>query len=1375
METRHCIENAVFKISFPSEEAALAQQQEFEQFVKTRLLQVVEDVFNEVSQSDSVLWFDILEIDLGEISQAFFYEDFEEKLEQELRQCLSAEIVAIQHNPNAAGRKITLRQSELEILCNFLKTGQLPWNASSNSNKDIEALATKVFKENRAELLQHLSDSSERADMVSRLAKQFTQDHLSELTIHALNVGMELRTVIDELCNLSARSFGISGDNFITRIWADLLLFALSGKSRTASPQQVLLEVAASIAAFLPQHRSLVLKQLLQHARSQGNHNQLYQLLRTVTLNASEALSNHTDISLQDEFNLSGIDEGGNAARYRSRLVEAMKSGSVRNLKSIWFQILARHPDLLKSITLRLGQSAQVRHVIAHKFEENMIRDILSVLEPTHQEFINRVLSEPSLLAQGERELVTEASNAKKWMWEFTLTYLIVDRGSQFNRKAYIASLLWQTAAHLGVGILELYESFISILQSTPPGDQLRDELLDILQWLKTGLPSGMQRQIQAEGLTPLPGDARAGESASPLDFSLTSAHDMEQRQPSYEIQAALRQALEKAKVDGLKMLWQELLENYSPWFTETLRREGQRAIVRRNLAVGFADTMLRDVVMQIEPSEAEHIYETVTGGYLNSGLQTYQKCSPAAAKTLTWEFTLTYLLVERGNLFNKNSYLASLVKKMANRQNQSVKNVLSAMTLTLEAEGSVNSKAAEILSMIRELYDYLIDDVNSVSLSKAHAQSKGEALRGVMSHDLMESKLGRRRASETTIELEQLELIRAYLLYEKLVGMVASAERIPPNLNYQVVRLLHELIENYPWKLHRFNQEVNAGRLPFSAMLEKLPKALQKKLVLTFFNSFTAKYEFGVVEFEENLEILAKKSGAVGPSYHTLFNRLIGNQIRSLDALFAPEESITRHNYANEKFLLNRIGQRPSDRSLSSASELADEKSQKETARRTPMQTRHGSELYELGTQRRESTPPLSMSGNTVELIKAFLLGHLLIKEHELDSVANTIELMLSSHPSKLQSLLADSLLDKASVGRLVEILPESMLVKIMLLLRPADHFQVVLYADLLTMACVEHTKTLNIEPRLLHRLKWQFILSYLVIDRQIFNEVAFVREFFGYLKQHSSKEARKEFQQQLSDGVMAISSRGTHAACVRIVMILDNSVNDEPVSAKPVQGKAEKIFHQKASQQTQARRRNMAETKAGAEPEAESKQAGHNLGFEENNAELEILEEVYIGNAGLVLLGPYLQRYFDTLKLTAGREFIDSLSAERGVHMLQYMLDGSTNSPEHLLVLNKILCGVKTRVPIARSIDITEQEKTLSETLLRGVIANWPKLKNTSIKGLRESFLQREAQLQRHEDSWKLLVQTKAFDMLLDDLPWGYSTIKLPWMDMAIYVDWR
>jgi hypothetical protein len=166
---------------------------------------------------------------------------------------------------------------------------------------------------------------------------------------------------------------------------------------------------------------------------------------------------------------------------------------------------------------------------------------------------------------------------------------------------------------------------------------------------------------------------------------------------------------------------------------------------------------------------------------------------------------------------------------------------------------------------------------------------------------------------------------------------------------------------------------------------------------------------------------------------------------------------------------------------------------------------------------------------------------------------------------------------------------------------------------------------------------------------------------------------------------------------------------------------------------------------------------------------------EEIYVENAGLVLAAPYLPRLFAMLGLLEGPVFRDVEAAERAVHLLQYLVDGSEGAPEFSLVLNKVLCGLAIAMPIEREVDLSEREKEAVEGLLRGMIENWKGIGRTSVQGLRETFLQREGTLRLHDGVWQLLVAPKQFDMLLDTLPWSISVIRHHWMNRVIHVTWR
>lgn len=76
--------------------------------------------------------------------------------------------------------------------------------------------------------------------------------------------------------------------------------------------------------------------------------------------------------------------------------------------------------------------------------------------------------------------------------------------------------------------------------------------------------------------------------------------------------------------------------------------------------------------------------------------------------------------------------------------------------------------------------------------------------------------------------------------------------------------------------------------------------------------------------------------------------------------------------------------------------------------------------------------------------------------------------------------------------------------------------------------------------------------------------------------------------------------------------------------------------------------------------------------------------------------------------------------------------------------------------------------------ELLLQELIHHWSILKNTSITGLRETFLQRNGKISPVDKGWLLNVEQKGVDVLLNSLPWGIGVIKLPWNATTIFVEW-
>lgn len=145
----------------------------------------------------------------------------------------------------------------------------------------------------------------------------------------------------------------------------------------------------------------------------------------------------------------------------------------------------------------------------------------------------------------------------------------------------------------------------------------------------------------------------------------------------------------------------------------------------------------------------------------------------------------------------------------------------------------------------------------------------------------------------------------------------------------------------------------------------------------------------------------------------------------------------------------------------------------------------------------------------------------------------------------------------------------------------------------------------------------------------------------------------------------------------------------------------------------------------------------------------------EVFINNAGLVLLYPYLPQYFDRTGVMQSGAFSSEQEQQQAVLLLE--------------------CGMDYNSRLIESIEVKQEDKDITGQMLDAVIANWQMIKNSSHEGFREAWLRREGKLTQQETSWDLTVEQKAYDILLDHLPYTLNQVKLPWMKMPINVQWR
>ena len=161
----------------------------------------------------------------------------------------------------------------------------------------------------------------------------------------------------------------------------------------------------------------------------------------------------------------------------------------------------------------------------------------------------------------------------------------------------------------------------------------------------------------------------------------------------------------------------------------------------------------------------------------------------------------------------------------------------------------------------------------------------------------------------------------------------------------------------------------------------------------------------------------------------------------------------------------------------------------------------------------------------------------------------------------------------------------------------------------------------------------------------------------------------------------------------------------------------------------------------------------------------------------AGLVILHPFLHLFMMQTGILVDQEKeISFFNLPRAAALLHFLATGSDEIYEFELGFIKLLLGMDPdqSLPVSEGL-LAESDKEEAIALLQSVIIYWTVLKNTSVDGLRTSFLQRSALVHQTDEGWMVQMETAPYDMLINQLPRSFTIVKLPWMNKPIYTEWQ
>ncbi len=835
----------------------------------------------------------------------------------------------------------------------------------------------------------------------------------------------------------------------------------------------------------------------------------------------------------------------------------------------------------------------------------------------------------------------------------------------------------------------------------------------------------------------------------------------------SSDLQKRLTQMLIQGDVDELLSVWAILLDQHRRLFEHALRLYGRFASVRKIWVQRFGDPMLRDVVVVLEPVDYSFVHNLVDQPQLFQQIPMNPPETEDALKVQLWEFTLSYLLVERGSTFNKRSYLEGLLHQMAAHHNLHYFDLLESLTHTLERLDA-NHTHNPVWLLLQDLRQ----EHPKHSNPKRH--DTGLAQQDLTEHSTHERDTSQAQEGHPKTEESQTQekYIQRRVIKALEEGDIQQLQPLWPLLLLQYRNFLEKNLRTYGQRAH-LRQKWAHG----------MSESMFYKLIL-FLEPQAAELVTQIVEhpqiFYQPADVVSQRNWVSAENVVSEAPESQGNihDFKNLLRLFTLTYLLIERggNFNKRVFMKSVIQQIAAHRNLDCDELLtaivqtlkylqlspdfqnmlqhlfkelqsSDNTNLSASSHKNLSSSTH-TELQpsphkNLSSSTHTELQPSSISNaqqsseeTLYQTIRIFLLKQITPATSPLldwthQDFIRKLEQLLNHHPQSFQRLLSEWETGTVPWEAIIQQLP-------VVLLKP------IIFA---LLAKREGTAQANESSA--------FVIALNTFAAQAGNSPHYFARLLELLLRHETIDFEVLVQESQSAAESIQSTESTKPT-------------ESIELAESIQS-AETETHAQASNTKVSPTHKTLET-PGASPSA----GGYSFGQQEVQEESP-LEEIYISNAGMVLAHPYLSRLFEMLELMEAHQFKDSDHAERAIHLLQYMTDASTHTPEYQLVLNKLLCGVTSEKPICSGIEITDGEQEIVEGLIQGMIANWSAIGNTSVEGFREAFLQRTGRLLLKSDHWVLQVDPKPFDMLLDRLPWSITTIKYSWMPRRLQVEWR
>ncbi|MGZ5051471.1 MAG: contractile injection system tape measure protein [Methylobacter sp.] len=1338
----HSVGRLIWDTSFDDQQSAYQLQEDLSHWSKTALNPILEQAFQEHCPPGKIWRINQLELDLGEIAFDELTTELPKRLRARLAEQLDRLLLDAERQTETPDQSVlkTGSPGNSQIVSQahtlndyvdfFLRTGTVPWWYTDNL--DNAAILQRQLQNAPQQIVAIIRRTGQSETVRQRIVWQYQPAVLKKI-VRVLEPHHHDYIVAfsDQLIGLQAKTQQPRSDRqqFERQSWLWILTHLLVDRGSLFNTVFFVESTLKRMAASYQLDYLTLLQQLTAAAQSvEYKSHATPQFIQALLAVQQKAFSQSAQVSVSD----SQIDYW---QRFTRRLHAESQPLAGNNepdhLGELFILLADEDAAMMTALLKKEGREAKVRKQLLDQLSQDELSRVVSLLAPQDHLFIMAHAHQSS-------EVLSRHKTDDRLVWEVILAYLLKNSGSYFNRRQFVDATLQEMSRARGIDYLML----LDMLCATSMSYQ-RFELLAILSDLK------LQHQSQPD--------------------------------KPQQIEAAYAQALAVYLANGQmpKVMGNNYLPAPEQLFSILLRRHPQRlASIITGVFNNAPANAAGDHIDISRPRKIRRLLDLIQSADFPLLLRTLD--AQAA------EFALG--LIDQLNRWQRQKLLPSLngfdlyydlygvvldVLLGGLSSSFSVARFLSAFFAELAVNHGINRKAlaAEILSIYSK----------SAITSKLPEQDK-QALRQWLTDmeagsDNTAGDAPDRHRPESALEQkisallhylrgDQAGLQQLGLQYDPATLSELLAVLLPGHADALLNRLQHQRDRNAliqallkQAKLSPLRQWLDtlwpAANQPAAEFLSQWQSAvaqsglwqsssivLQQKLHDIFWLSVMdlVLVKQGRIDLDDINSLLAEVIQLSSLQLHIGLEKL--NEKASFDHAPLWQSAATRladnvpETRPKEPFaaaMVDSLLGKHTDRNLGQAGET--------------LPARTGELTFTQDAERRYLNHAL------LPEICRYLLVHgyapIWLSPAEPLNLAQMIADLLHSRPQMLRRIIDSVRNQAAALFRLQQLID---------------------YRDLLAAMVSTAPELKSLSGTLEHFYQGLLQLRFSAIDTAIPASLLWQQTLQAWL----SGDWQSLSAQHIAAGICADLIRLYSISAAQVEAEFKRNEQHFPAASRLTLSANQLEAEAKKQQRLQAR--NLAQANRAAGGAQTSNQPAMATASTQSAKEQtrESTMPIHVKNAGLVLMQGFIGTYFRRLGLVQGNAFVSEQAQRHAVHHLQYLATGLAGAEEQHLVLNKLLCGLPPSSPIELSIELTPEDKQMGDSLIEAVIGHWKAIGSSSIEGFRGNWLVRNGLLSQSDDRWELLIEKRAYDLLLQRAPFSFHLVNFHWMAQPLYVTW-